>query len=176
MLKKIKLLGLATRMAMFALFPLIGIAQGFMPIAGYNYGANHFERVKSVINVSLMAGLAVSIVITAILLFSSNYIPYLFTKDPALIEHGPTAIFWIFSSTPILVFLLIAPSYFQAIGKALPALLLTLTKQGIFLIPLVFILPMFFGLEGIWYSFPISDSISAIICYYFLRKSSNKLT
>ena len=172
----ISVYGLATRMAMFALFPLIGIAQGFMPIAGYNYGANHFERVKSVINVSLIAGLAVSIVITAILLFSSNYIPYLFTKDPALIEHGPTAIFWIFSSTPILVFLLIAPSYFQAIGKALPALLLTLTKQGIFLIPLVFILPMFFGLEGIWYSFPISDSISAIICYYFLRKSSNKLT
>ena len=172
----ISVYGLATRMAMFALFPLIGIAQGFMPIAGYNYGANHFERVKSVINVSLIAGLAVSIVITAILLFSSNYIPYLFTKDPALIEHGPTAIFWIFSSTPILVFLLIAPSYFQAIGKALPALLLTLTKQGIFLIPLVFILPMFLGLEGIWYSFPISDSISAIICYYFLRKSSNKLT
>lgn len=172
----ISVYGLATRMAMFALFPLIGIAQGFMPIAGYNYGANHFERVKSVINVSLIAGLAVSIVITAILLFSSNYIPYLFTKDPALIEHGPTAIFWIFSSTPILVFLLIAPSYFQAIGKALPALLLTLTKQGIFLIPMVFILPIFFGLEGIWYSFPISDSISAIICYYFLRKSSNKLT
>ena len=85
----ISVYGLATRMAMFALFPLIGIAQGFMPIAGYNYGANHFERVKSVINVSLIGGFVVSVIITAILLLSSNYIPYLFTKDPALIEHGP---------------------------------------------------------------------------------------
>ena len=171
----ISVYGLATRMAMFALFPLIGIAQGFMPIAGYNYGAGNYNRVKSVINVSLISGLVVSLVIATILLLSSNFIPYIFTKDPALIKHGPTAIFWIFLSTPILVFLLIAPSYYQAIGKALPALLLTLTKQGVFLIPLVFILPLFYGLEGIWYSFPISDSISAIICYYFLRKSTKKL-
>ena len=171
----ISVYGLATRMAMFALFPLIGIAQGFMPIAGYNFGAKNFGRVKLAINISLIYGLLVSIVITTILLLSSNYIPYIFTQDAALIKYGPTAIFWIFISTPILVFLLVAPSYFQAIGKAIPALLLTLTKQGVFLIPLVIILPMFYGLEGIWYSFPISDVLSAIICYYFLRKSAFNL-
>ena len=171
----ISVYGLATRMAMFALFPLIGIAQGFMPIAGYNFGAKNYDRVKLAINVSLIYGLLISIVITTILLLSSNYIPYIFTQDAALIKYGPTAIFWIFISTPILVFLLVAPSYFQAIGKAIPALLLTLTKQGVFLIPLVIILPMFYGLEGIWYSFPISDVLSAIICYYFLRKSAFKL-
>ena len=171
----ISVYGLATRMAMFALFPLIGIAQGFMPVAGYNFGAKNYDRVKLAINVSLIYGLLISIVITTILLLSSNYIPYIFTQDAALIKYGPTAIFWIFISTPILVFLLVAPSYFQAIGKAIPALLLTLTKQGVFLIPLVIILPMFYGLEGIWYSFPISDVLSAIICYYFLRKSAFKL-
>jgi len=171
----ISVYGLATRMVMFAFFPLIGIAQGFMPIAGYNYGAKNFTRVKSVINVSLVSGLAVSAIIASILLGSSTYIPQIFTKDPALIEHGPTAIFWIFSATPIVVFLLIAPSYYQAIGKATPALLLTLTKQGLFLIPLVLTLPIYFGIEGIWYSFPISDVISAGICFYFLRKSTKKL-
>jgi len=172
----ISVYGLATRMTMFALFPLIGIAQGFMPIAGYNYGAKMYDRVKSVINYALISGFIIAAIIGGVLMLSADYIPYLFTKDLKLIQHAPNAIFWIFSATPIIVFLLIAPSYYQAIGKAKPALLLTLTKQGIFLIPLVLILPMYSGIDGVWYSFPISDVISAIICFYFLRKSTSKLT
>ena len=172
----ISVYGLATRMTMFALFPLIGIAQGFMPIAGYNYGAKMYDRVKSVINYALVSGFIIAAIIGGVLMLSAEYIPYLFTKDLKLIQHAPNAIFWIFSATPIIVFLLIAPSYYQAIGKAKPALLLTLTKQGIFLIPLVLILPMYYGIDGVWYSFPISDLISAIICFYFLRKSTLKLT
>jgi putative MATE family efflux protein len=171
----ISVYGLATRMTMFALFPLIGIAQGFMPIAGYNYGAKIYDRVKSVINYALISGFIIAAFIGGVLMLSADYIPYIFTKDPQLIEHAPNAIFWIFSATPIIVFLLIAPSYYQAIGKAIPALFLTLTKQGIFLIPLVLILPVYFGIDGVWYSFPISDVISAIICFYFLRKSTKKL-
>ena len=76
----ISVYGLATRMAMFALFPLIGIAQGFMPIAGYNFGAKNFGRVKLAINISLIYGLLVSIVITTILLLSSNYIIYIYSR------------------------------------------------------------------------------------------------
>jgi Na+-driven multidrug efflux pump len=134
-----------------------------------------YERVKSVINLSLLSGFVIASIIGLVLMIGSSYIPYIFTKDEKLIYYGPNAIFWIFSATPIIVFHLIAPSYYQAIGKATPALLLTLTKQGIFLIPLVLILPIYFGIEGIWYSFPISDVISAGICYYFLRRSTKKL-
>ena len=172
----ISVYGLATRMTMFALFPLIGIAQGFMPIAGYNYGAKMYERVNSVIKIALIYGFIIASFIGVILMVSSDFIPYIFTKDAKLIKHAPNAIFWIFSATPVIVFHLIAPSYYQAIGKAIPALLLTLTKQGVFLIPLVLILPIYFGIEGVWYSFPISDIISAGICFYFLRKSTSKLT
>ena len=172
----ISVYGLATRMTMFALFPLIGIAQGFMPIAGYNYGAKMYDRVNSVIKIALIYGFIIASFIGVILMVSSDFIPYIFTKDTKLIEHAPNAIFWIFSATPVIVFHLIAPSYYQAIGKAIPALLLTLTKQGVFLIPLVLILPIYFGIEGVWYSFPISDIISAGICFYFLRKSTSKLT
>ncbi len=171
----ISVYGLATRMTMFALFPLIGIAQGFMPIAGYNYGARQYNRVKSVINVALLYGFLIASIIGIILMLGSEYIPYIFTKDEKLILYGPKAIFWIFSATPVIVFHLIAPSYYQAIGKAIPAMLLTLTKQGIFLIPLVLILPIYFGIEGVWYSFPISDIISAGICYFFLKRSTKKL-
>ena len=172
----ISVYGLATRMTMFALFPLIGIAQGFMPIAGYNYGAKMYDRVNSVIKIALIYGFIIASFIGIILMVSSDFIPYIFTKDTKLIKHAPNAIFWIFSATPVIVFHLIAPSYYQAIGKAIPALLLTLTKQGVFLIPLVLILPIYFGIEGVWYSFPISDIISAGICFYFLRKSTSKLT
>ena len=171
----ISVYGLATRMTMFALFPLIGIAQGFMPIAGYNYGAGQYNRVKSVINVALLYGFLIASIIGIILMLGSEYIPYIFTKDEKLILYGPKAIFWIFSATPVIVFHLIAPSYYQAIGKAIPAMLLTLTKQGLFLIPLVLILPIYFGIEGVWYSFPISDIISAGICYFFLKRSTKKL-
>ena len=171
----ISVYGLATRMTMFALFPLIGIAQGFMPIAGYNYGAKNYTRVISVIKTSLSSGFIIAAVIGTILMTCSEIIPYLFTKDLQLIEYAPNAIFWIFSATPIIVFHLIPPSYYQAIGKPIPALLLTLLKQGIFLIPLVLIIPNFYGINGIWYSFPISDVLSAGICYYFLNKSVAKL-
>ena len=171
----ISVYGLASRLAMFAFFPLIGIAQGFMPIAGFNYGANNYKRVKEVINISLIYGFIIAAFICAILTYSSTWIPYIFTSDIKLIKYSPDAIFWLFITTPTVVFQLISPSYYQAIGKAFPALLLTITKQGLFLIPLVIVLPLYYGINGIWYSFPISDILSAITCYYFLRKSVKKL-
>jgi putative MATE family efflux protein len=171
----ISVYGLATRMTMFALFPLIGIAQGFMPIAGYNFGAKKFLRVKQVINTAMVSGLVIATFIGGLLVFGAELIPHIFTKDEKLIKYAPNAIFWIFSATPIIVFHLIPPSFYQAIGKAKPALFLTLVRQGVFLIPLVLILPRYFGIEGIWYSFPISDVFSAIICFYFLKRSTKKL-
>jgi len=171
----ISVYGLATRMTMFALFPLIGIAQGFMPIAGYNFGAKKFLRVKQVINTAMVSGLVIATFIGGLLVFGAELIPHIFTKDEKLIKYAPNAIFWIFSATPIIVFHLIPPSFYQAIGKAKPALFLTLIRQGVFLIPLVLILPRYFGIEGIWYSFPISDVFSAIICFYFLKRSTKKL-
>ena len=172
----ISVYGLATRMTMFALFPLIGIAQGFMPIAGYNFGAKKYERVSKVINTALTSGVIIASFIGGLLVFGADLIPHFFTKDQKLITFAPNAIFWIFSSTPIIVFHLIPPSFYQAIGKAKPALFLTLIRQGVFLIPLVIILPRYFGIEGVWYSYPISDILSAIICYSFLKGSTKKLT
>ena len=171
----ISVYGLATRMTMFALFPLIGIAQGFMPIAGYNFGAKKYERVSKVINTALISGLIIASFIGGLLIFGADLIPHIFTKDQKLITFAPKAIFWIFSSTPIIVFHLIPPSFYQAVGKAKPALFLTLIRQGVFLIPLVLILPRYFGIEGVWYSFPISDILSAIICYSYLKISTKKL-
>ncbi|MBL4703624.1 MAG: polysaccharide biosynthesis C-terminal domain-containing protein [Flavobacteriales bacterium] len=167
--------GVASRMAMFAFFPLIGISQGFMPITGFNYGAKNYDRVRKVITLSVIWGTLIAAVLCAILLFFSDSIPGLFKTDTETSMHASDAIFYVFMATPLVMFPFIGSSYYQAIGKPLPAMLLTLTKQTFCLVPVIFILPLFYGLDGIWYSFPIADGLSAIICFYFLYKAIQKL-
>ncbi|NET32495.1 MAG: MATE family efflux transporter, partial [Cyanothece sp. SIO1E1] len=162
--------GIINRTMMFANFPVLGVTQGFVPIAGFNYGAKHWDRVKEVINTAIRSGTFIAIgLFTIILLFSSN-ITALFTTDPELIGRTPSALTIVFLATPLITVQLVGAAYFQAIGKALPALFLTLTKQGFFLIPLVLILPLFFGLKGVWYSFPIADVLAATVTYTYLQR------
>jgi putative MATE family efflux protein len=166
-----------TRISMFAFFPLIGIAQGFVPIAGYNYGAKKFDRVQEAVKISVKIGLYFGIGLCGLLLIFSESIPLLFAKDSSsvLIEYAPKAIFIIFLMTPIVIFQLIGASFYQALGRGKPALLLTLTKQLFFLTPFVLILPPLLGLEGIWWSFPIADVLSGLVCWYYLRKGVKKM-
>ena len=98
----------------------------------------------------------------------------IFTSDIALIEETPKALIYVFLATPVITAQLIGSAYFQAAGKALPALLLTLLKQGIFLIPLVYLLPKFFGLNGVWFSFPIADILATFVTLTFLRLEVRK--
>ena len=79
-----------------------------------------------------------------------------------------------FLATPVVTAQLIGSAYFQAAGKALPALALTLLKQGVFLIPLVYILPKFFGLNGVWFSFPVADVLATLVTLLFLKSEVRK--
>ena len=81
---------------------------------------------------------------------------------------------WVFAATPIIALQLIGAAYFQAIGKAIPALLLTLSRQGFFFIPLVLILPMYFAELGVWLSFPIADVLATIVTGIFLNREIRK--
>ena len=96
-----------------------------------------------------------------------------FTTDPKVIAETPDALRWVFAASPIIAIQLIGAAYFQAVGKAKKALLLTLSKQGFFLIPLVLILPNFFGIFGVWVAFPIADVLSTLLTGYFLNKELN---
>ena len=132
------------RMSMFALFPVFGITQGFIPIAGYNYGANQNQRVKEVIFTAIKyATILATLVFISLMLFPEMITKW-FTTDEAVISVTPNNMRWAFAAVPVLALQLIGAAYFQAIGKALPALLLTLTRQAIFFIPLMYILPIFF--------------------------------
>ncbi len=162
--------GIISRMLMFALFPVMGIAQGFMPIAGYNYGAKNFNRVKETINKSILYATGLAIMVFILIMVFPSQIVRVFTNDATILEQTPNALRMVFAVTPLIAIQLIGSSYFQSIGKAKPALFLSLSKQGFFLIPLILILPSTLGLLGVWISFPIADFMSTLITGYFLRR------
>jgi Na+-driven multidrug efflux pump len=162
--------GIVGRMLMFALFPVLGVTQGFLPISGYNYGANQYSRVRESINKAIGYAAAVALLVfTCIMLFPTQIVS-VFTDNKEVLASAPSAMRWVFAAVPIIALQLIGSAYFQAIGKVVPALLLTLTRQGFFFIPLLLILPRFFGELGVWISFPIADITSTIVTGYFLNR------
>ena len=158
------------RMLMFALFPVFGVTQGFLPIAGFNYGAQEYQRVKKTIFTALKYASGLATLVFIMLMLFPEAITRLFTTDVEVIKQTPSDMRWVFAATPIVAIQLIGAAYFQAIGKAMPALLLTLTRQGFIFIPLILILPKFYGELGVWMSFPISDTLATIITAYFLNR------
>ncbi|CAM1333396.1 MATE family efflux transporter [Tenacibaculum aestuariivivum] len=166
----IAMYGIINRIMMFSLFPVLGVTQGFLPIAGYNYGASNWLRVKEVIRMAILYGTAIATFIFILIMLFPNQLVSLFTDDKKLITLTSDALIITFLATPVITLQLIGSAYFQAAGKALPALLLTLLKQGFFLIPLVYILPKFYGLNGVWISFPIADILATLVTYLYLKK------
>lgn len=166
--------GIISRMLMFALFPILGVTQGFLPIAGYNYGAKNYVRVSESISTSIKWAAGLATVIFIIILIFAEPIVSVFSTDLDIIKETPNALRIVFGASPIIAIQLIGAAYFQAAGKAFPALLLTLTKQGFFLIPLILILPNYYGIFGVWVSFPIADVLATLVTGYFLKREMNR--
>lgn len=176
------------RMLMFALFPVYGIAQGVLPIAGFNYGAKKYERVKESIYTAIKyACILGTLVYLGLFLFPVEVATLFLSSKEGLsanelrintyvLEHISTAMRWVFAATPIIALPLLGGAYFQAIGKSVPALLLTLSRQGFFFLPLVFIIPHFYGEFGVWISFAIADVLATIVTGWYLKKEIDKTT
>lgn len=170
------------RMLMFALFPVFGVTQGFLPIAGFNYGAEKYQRVRKTINTAITyASLLATLVFIGLMIFPEAITSLFLSDKPGMsahdlqtnafvLENAPSAMRWVFAATPIIALQLIGAAYFQAIGKAVPALMLTLSRQGFFFIPLIFILPKMYGEIGVWISFPIADVLATLVTGFFLRR------
>ncbi|MGK0365310.1 MAG: putative MATE family efflux protein [Saprospiraceae bacterium] len=166
----VAMFGIMNRISMFANFPVLGVTQGFLPIAGYNYGAAKYERVKDTIALSIKTGTMIAVGMFVLMMLFREELVGIFTTDTELLTKTPAAFLIVFLGLPTIQVQLISSAYFQAIGKAMPALLLTLTKQGFFLIPLILILPLYFGLNGVWMSFPIADTASTLVSYWYLKR------
>ena len=174
------------RMLMFALFPVFGVTQGSLPIVGYNYGAHKYDRVKKAIYTAIKyAALLATLVFIVLMIFPGEIAGLFLSHRPDMsaeelatntfvLDHTPFAMRLVFAATPIIALQLIGAAYFQAVGKAIPALLLTLTRQGFFFIPLILILPHFWQETGVWLSFPIADTLATIVTGYYLKKEVDR--
>lgn len=163
--------GVINRLFMVFLMPIFGINQGFMPILGFNYGANKISRALKAIKLSTFWATIISIgAFLLIYLFPSGLLG-MFSNDELLLEQGVKTIRIVGLLLPFIGIQVIGAGMFQALGKAVPALLLSMSRQILFLIPLILILPNFFGLNGIWISFPIADfSAFSVTMILFLRE------
>jgi putative MATE family efflux protein len=161
--------GLIFRIIMPAIMPLFGITQGMSPILGFNYGAKKFDRAIDVIKLALRYSTYFSIVAFVVLITFSSLIVDIFTEDQELIQTTTTSFRIVVFMLPLVGFQLVASGVFQAIGKPLPAIIISLMRQVIVLIPLLLIMPLFYGLDGVWYSFPIADLLAAIATFVVLQ-------
>ncbi|PNS00435.1 multidrug transporter MatE [Petrotoga mexicana DSM 14811] len=164
----IAIFGVINRLFMFFFMPMFGIAQGFLPIAGYNYGAKRYDRVKEVLKKATTAALTWSIVSFLLVQLFPEFLLSIFSTDPSLITEGIPALRIDAMFIWVVGFQVVGSALFQAIGRAGPALLLSMSRQILIFIPMVFVMSHFFGLMGIWYTFPISDVLSALLTLFFV--------
>ncbi len=169
--------GVINRIMMFMLLPMFGVIQGFQPIVGFNYGAKDFDRVKEVVFKAIQALVTYCLIaVTCIMIFNVPIFK-LFTNNQEVISVGSSTMKILFLGIPIIGVQIIASAFFQSIGKAKPALFLSLLRQVIILLPLILIMPKVFnlGLNGIWYSIPAADISSSLISIIIIKIQLDKL-
>jgi len=162
--------GIINRVAFVFIMIVLGLTQGMQPIVGYNYGAKLYPRVLEV----LKHGIKVGVIVMTIAFILVEIFPYsisrAFTSDDTLIKIAVKGFRIVFCLFPIIGFQMVSSNFFQSIGQAKKSIFLSLIRQVIVLIPLLFLLPHFLGVEGVWISMPIADLSSTIITAFLIIK------
>lgn len=156
----IAIYGLIRGFTLFVAFPIIGIMQGLLPIISYNYGAKNWQRVRHSVWLAIKWTTTISIILLTIITVFPQELIEIFTEDKDLLNHTPRVLQLIFLSLPVMGIGFIGGAFFQAIGEPVPALILTLARQGLFMIPLMYLLSNFIGLDGVWFSMPLGEILA----------------
>lgn len=168
--------GIMMSLSTLLFMPILGISQGAQPIMGFNYGARQYDRVKETLIKGVIASTGIALVGFLVLRLWPTQIVSLFSKDTELINLTTHAMHIFFVMLPVIGFQIICSTYFQAVGKARQSAILSLSRQVLFFIPLLLILPHFWGIEGVWRTAPIADFlavfITAAFIYYEMRHLS----
>ncbi len=167
--------GILNKLLIFLITPLIGIAQGFMPIAGYNFGAKNFKRIKEAFKTASISTFLVTTVIVAAVIVFPETILLFFTKEAALVAVGMTPMRIMYCALPLATFSVVSAMYFMGIGKVVPSIIISLSRQVLLLIPILLILTRIFGLAGLWISFPIADALSVVISILWVKKEAQHI-
>ena len=168
--------GVINSVMMFFLMPVFGLNQGAQPIVGYNYGAKKFARVRETLWMTIRnATLIVVAGFVIIQIFAPAIMSAFAKNDPALVAMGSRGIRIFLALFPIIGFQIAGSNYFQFIGRPTRSMMLGLSRQILFLIPAVLVLPIFFGLDGVWLAGAVSDGLSALLTGYFVARELKKL-
>ena len=154
--------GIINRVVFLFIMIVMGFNQGMQPIAGYNFGARQTARVFQILKYTILCGTTVTTIGFLVCQIFPRTIIRLFTTDEALIDLAEHGMRLILMMLPVIGFQMVSTSFFQSIGMAGKAIFLSLTRQLIFLIPCLFILPAYYGPDGVWGSFPVADALSTI--------------
>lgn len=166
----IAIMGIGFRMLSLIQMPIIGINQGFSTIASFNYGAQLHNRVRRVLAVSAIWVTAIGVAGSLVIMLFTRQILGFFSSSPLLINMGIEPLRIIMMFLPFLGVQILGGGLFQAIGKPAPALIITMLKQIIFLVPAIILLPMVLGLKGVWFSIPVADFLSVIVTVVWIYK------
>lgn len=166
--------GIANSIAMIFVMFVIGLNQGMQPIAGYNYGAQQYDRMMRVVKLSIITAVCIMLTGWSLAMFAPYHCARMFTTDPELIKGSIKAIHIIMMMFPLIGSQMVITNFFQCIGKVKISIFLSLSRQLLFLLPLLVLLPNFYGINGVWASMPTSDfiavAVAVTIMLVFLRR------
>ena len=172
--------GIFSAITMLIVMFIIGINQGAQPILGYNYGAKLYDRMFQALKLSAYAATFITFLGFIAGTFFSHQIVSIFTTDKHLQDLAAEGLRISVTIFPLVGAMIVFSNFFQSIGKAKIAMFLSLTRQVLFLIPFLFILPPVFGLDGVWYAMPASDSLACIVTsatlIFFIKKFKKENT
>ncbi len=172
--------GIANRVGFVFVMIIMGLNQGMQPIAGYNYGAQQYDRMMRVVKLTMIGATAVTTIGFLIGELAPEFVASLFTSDQQLIELAAQGLRYLVLVFPIVGFQMVAVNFFQSIGLASKAIFLSLTRQLIFLLPGLLLLPPLFdswfgnGTLGVWTSMPLSDFLSTLLTIVLFRNQIKK--
>jgi len=171
----IAVMGLVVRFQMFGFMPVIGVAQGLLPIIGFNFGAGKYDRIREAL---LKAAGAATVFVTvtglAFFIFPGFFLS-IFSSDEQLLSSGVPAVRIMVLMYPLLGAQTISIVFFQAVGKGMSSLVLSLLRQFLLYIPFIIVMPYYFGLTGIWMATPVADMLAFIVTIILVLRELNRM-
>jgi Na+-driven multidrug efflux pump len=165
--ESVAIFGLINRIFGFVIIPALGIVQGMIPLIGYNYGAKDYGRIRKILKISAIWAVSISLVVGALTYIFTAELFELFMPGSPLIDDAVIA-YWIADiSIPVIAFQIIGSAFMQALGKARASFILALLRQFA-IIPVLAVIPYFWGLMGVWAAFPVADTITTVITLAFV--------
>ena len=166
--------GICNRFIFMFIMICMGLNQGMQPIAGYNYGARQYSRVKEVFWMTAKIATVITTLCFAIGMFIPKLASGIFTHDEALLDMSAEGLKILTLGFPIVGFQMIGTNFFQCLGMVRKSVILSLSRQILFLLPLLYALPLWHGANGVWMSFPVSDVLSALLTAILLGRLFKK--